>query len=40
MMIDGEPKLGIVVSNEISYKSNPEVDFDFNGKQAGPSVVL
>ena len=40
MMIDGEPKLGIVVSNEISYKSNPEVDFDFNGKQAGPSGGL
>lgn len=38
--IEKEPKLGIVLSNEIKYISNPEVDFKFNGKQAGPSGGL
>lgn len=38
--IEKEPKLGIVLTNEIKYKSNPEVDFKFNGKQAGPSGGL
>lgn len=37
---EGIPKLGIVLSNEIKYKSNPEVDFKFNGRQAGPSGGL
>lgn len=40
MDIDGEKKLGIVISNEIKYTSDPEVDFDFNGRQAGPSGGL
>ena len=38
--LEGTPKLGIVLSNEIKYKSNPEVDFEFNGRQAGPSGGL
>lgn len=38
--IEKEPKLGIVLSNEVKYKSNPEVEFGFNGRQAGPSGGL
>lgn len=38
--IDGEKKLGVVISNEIKYTSDPKVDFDFNGRQAGPSGGL
>lgn len=38
--MDGEPKVGIVLSNEIKYTSNPKVDFSFNGRQAGPSGGL
>lgn len=38
--IEGEKKLGIVISNEIKYTSNPKVEFNFNGKQAGPSGGL
>lgn len=38
--IDNEKKLGVVLSNEVTYKSDPEVDFKFNGKQAGPSGGL
>lgn len=38
--VEGSPKLGIVLSNEVKYKSDPEVDFKFNGKQAGPSGGL
>lgn len=38
--IEGEKKLGIVISNEIKYTSNPKVEFKFNGKQAGPSGGL
>ena len=40
MDIDGEKKLGIVISNEIKYTSDPKVEFDFNGHQAGPSGGL
>lgn len=40
MEIDGEKKLGIVISNEIKYSSNPKVKFKFNGKEAGPSGGL
>lgn len=38
--IDGSKKLGIVISNEVKYTSDPKVDFKFNGKQAGPSGGL
>lgn len=38
--IENTPKLGIAIANEIKYKSNPEVDFSFSGKQAGPSGGL
>lgn len=38
--IEKEQKLGVVISNEIKYKSDPEVVFDFNGRQAGPSGGL
>ena len=38
--IDKEKKLGVVISNEIKYTSDPEVEFDFNGRQAGPSGGL
>lgn len=38
--IDGEKKLGVVISNEIKYTSDPEVNFEFNGRQAGPSGGL
>ncbi len=38
--INGEEKLGIVISNEIKYTSNPEVKLKFNGKEAGPSGGL
>lgn len=38
--LEGAPKLGIVLSNQIKYESNPKVDFDFNGNQAGPSGGL
>ena len=40
MKINKEKKLGIVVSNEIKYSSNPKVKFKFNGKEAGPSGGL
>lgn len=39
-MIEGSQKLGVVISNEINYTSNPKVDFNFNGRQAGPSGGL
>ena len=32
--------MGVVLSNEISYESDPEVDFEFDGNQAGPSGGL
>lgn len=38
--VEKAPKLGIVLSNEISYASDPEVEFSFDGKQAGPSGGL
>lgn len=38
--IDNEKKLGVVISNEIKYTSDPKVDFAFNGRQAGPSGGL
>lgn len=38
--MDNEKKLGVVISNEIKYTSDPKVDFAFNGKQAGPSGGL
>lgn len=38
--IDKAPKLGVVISNEIKYSSDPKVQFDFNGRQAGPSGGL
>ncbi len=38
--IEGEKKLGIVISNEIKYKTNPKVKFKFRGKEAGPSGGL
>ena len=40
MTIDGEKKLGIVISNEIKYTSDPKVKLKFNGKEAGPSGGL
>ena len=40
MNIDGESKLGIVISNEIKYTSDPKVKLKFNGKEAGPSGGL
>lgn len=40
MKIDGEKKLGIVISNEIKYSSNPKVKLKFNGREAGPSGGL
>lgn len=40
-MAEGEKKkLGIVISNEIKYTTNPKVDLKFNGKEAGPSGGL
>ena len=38
--IEGEKKLGIVISNEIKYTSNPKVKLKFNGREAGPSGGL
>ena len=38
--MDNEKKLGVVISNEIKYTSDPKVDFAFNGRQAGPSGGL
>lgn len=35
--IDNKYKLGVAISNEIKYTSTPKVDFNFSGKQAGPS---
>lgn len=40
MTIEGEKKLGVVISNEIKYTSTPKVNFKFNGKEAGPSGGL
>ena len=40
MNINGESKLGIVISNEIKYTSDPKVKLKFNGKEAGPSGGL
>ena len=37
---DKEKKLGIVISNEIKYITNPKVNLKFNGKEAGPSGGL
>lgn len=38
--VNGEKKLGIVISNEIKYKTKPKVNFKFKGKEAGPSGGL
>ena len=38
--MDNEKKLGVVISNEVKYTSDPKVDFAFNGRQAGPSGGL
>lgn len=40
ILVDGSPKIGIVLSNEIKYSSDPKVDFSFDGRQAGPSGGL
>ena len=40
MNIEGEKKLGIVISNEIKYSSDPKVELKFNGREAGPSGGL
>ena len=40
MEINGEKKLGVVISNEIKYTSDPKVKLKFNGKEAGPSGGL
>ena len=40
MNLKGESKLGIVISNEVKYKSNPEVNFKFKGRESGPSGGL
>ena len=40
MKIDGKRKLGIVISNEIKYTSDPKVKLKFNGREAGPSGGL
>lgn len=40
MDLNGEKKLGIVISNEIKYTSDPKVKLKFNGKEAGPSGGL
>lgn len=40
MDINGEKKLGVVISNEIKYTSDPKVKLKFNGKEAGPSGGL
>lgn len=39
-IVDGKIKMGVVLSNEIKYESNPEVEFLFDGNQAGPSGGL
>lgn len=38
--IEGSKKLGIVISNEIKYSSDPKVNFDFKGSEAGSSGGL
>lgn len=38
--VDNTAKMGVVLSNEISYESDPKVIFDFDGNQAGPSGGL
>ena len=38
--INNSPKLGVVMSNEVKYTSDPEVKFNFSGRQAGPSGGL
>lgn len=38
--VEDEKKLGIVISNEIKYKTKPKVNFKFKGKEAGPSGGL
>lgn len=38
--IDNTSKLGVILSNEIKYESNPKVEFSFDGNQAGPSGGL
>lgn len=38
--IEGEKKLGIVVSNQLEYKVNPPIKFKFKGSEAGPSGGL
>ena len=40
MTIEGEKKLGIVISNEVKYITDPKVKLKFNGKEAGPSGGL
>lgn len=37
---EGSKKLGIVISNEIKYTSDPKVEFNFKGKEAGSSGGL
>lgn len=37
---DDEERLGIVISNEIKYSTNPKVSFSFSGSEAGPSGGL
>lgn len=39
-LVENEVKMGVVLSNEIKYESNPKVDFSFDGNQAGPSGGL
>ena len=38
--INNEPKLGIAISNAITYKTDPKVSFDFSKSQTGPSGGL
>lgn len=38
--IEGKKMLGIAITNEVKYKSNPKVKLNFNGKEAGPSGGL
>lgn len=40
MDMNGSKKLGIIISNEIKYTSDPKVELKFNGKEAGPSGGL
>lgn len=39
-IVDGKIKMGVVLSNEIKYESDPKVKFLFDGNQAGPSGGL